>query len=132
MSTDIAEYIRFLEISRDANATITSYDSARELVNDVSFHTGYFNSLRAMAENRPFLTEKGYLGMGPSHTEPGDLVVIFYGDRIAYVIRPAPEHRENTYTLVGEAYCDGIMDGEIADKAEKRDFFSRLIYSFFF
>lgn len=61
--------------------------------------------------------------MGPRHAQPGDHVIVFHGDDIAYVIRPAPEEGENMYTLVGEAYCDRIMSGEIAETAEKKDFF---------
>ncbi|KAK1775420.1 heterokaryon incompatibility protein [Copromyces sp. CBS 386.78] len=122
VSTDIEVYRRFLEFARDLGATLIS-DTALKIIDDGVMHSGYLNSLGSMSGKRPYLTEKGYLGMGPKHAEPGDLVVIFYGDIVAYVIRPAPEHGENMYTLVGEAYCDGIMDGEIADTAEKRDFF---------
>ncbi|KAH7628980.1 hypothetical protein B0T09DRAFT_374624 [Sordaria sp. MPI-SDFR-AT-0083] len=124
VSTDIEEYMRFLVFVRDHLAALTfDPESADKMSADAITRLGYLISLQNPSEKLPYLTEKGYLGMSPKHAEPGDLVVVFYGDRVAYVIRPAPEHGENMYTLVGEAYCDGIMDGEIADTAEKRNFF---------
>lgn len=74
-----------------------------------------------MAQKRLYLTRKGYMGMGPSDMEPGDVVVVFPGARIPFVLRPTAE--EDTFTYVGGAYCDGIMDGEITRREERRDFF---------
>ena len=122
VSTDFERYERCMQRMRDGLEEVDMDSRVRRLM-DITITSDYIRSVFAMKGKRPYLTEKGYLGMGPGHAEPGDLVVVFYGDRVAYVIRPAPEHGENTYTLVGEAYCDGIMDGEIADTAEKRDFF---------
>lgn len=119
-STDIEEYRRFEQHARDLVQDFSRH-SPLEWIRSVTLD--YTIRLQNMVGRRPYLTKKGYLGMCPSNSEPGDLVVVFYGDRVAYVIRPAPEHGEGRYTLVGEAYCDGIMDGEIADTAEKRDFF---------
>ena len=75
-----------------------------------------------MRDKRPFVTkEKGYLGMAPEYARPGDLVVVFCGERVPFVVRPAPPAEEQSgdrYTLVGEAYCDGIMDGELEGRLE--------------
>ncbi|KAK3398601.1 heterokaryon incompatibility protein [Sordaria brevicollis] len=121
ISTDVEEYRRFEQHARDMAQEI----SCRSLTEKTrTFWSDIILRLRLMTGRRPFPTKQGYLGMCPYHSEPGDLVVVFYGDRVAYVIRPAPpEDGQDRYTLVGEAYCDGIMDGEIADTAEKRDFF---------
>ncbi|KAK3947063.1 Heterokaryon incompatibility protein 6, OR allele [Pseudoneurospora amorphoporcata] len=122
VSRDIEKFRQFEQLLRDIDPETDQVSHMRMAI-DVLFRSGYMSRLTRMIGKRPYLTEKGYLGMGPKDAQPRDLVVVFYGDRVAYVIRPAPEHGENTYTLVGEAYCDGIMDGEIADTAEKRDFF---------
>ncbi|KAM0346309.1 hypothetical protein ACHAPU_005740 [Fusarium lateritium] len=79
----------------------------------------YRESMRKMQGKRPFLTRMGYLGMGPVEGQPDDLVVVFCGGRIPFVLRPTDE--DGKFQLVGEAYCDGIMDGEIA--AGKKDSF---------
>ncbi|KAK3402242.1 heterokaryon incompatibility protein-domain-containing protein [Sordaria brevicollis] len=156
---------------------------------------------------RPYLTKKGYLGLAPTHTQPGDHLVIFSGGLVPYVIRPVttdtdryrfkpgagsqanksdeqsrvdstttgarqdvkdchepnfklpetplytkteihtmyerynlhqasrpppepvalptrPDENDSIYTFVGEAFCDGIMDGEFMERAgEIQDFF---------
>ncbi|KAK3388498.1 heterokaryon incompatibility protein-domain-containing protein [Sordaria brevicollis] len=74
-----------------------------------------------MVKRRLYLTEKGYMGMGPIATEPGDVVVVFPGARVPFVLRPIAE--KDTFTYEGDVYCDGIMDGEITRREEKRDFF---------
>jgi len=57
---------------------------------------------------RMFLTEKGYLGVGPTAVKAGDEVVIVPGAAVPFVLRK----HGNIRLLVGEAYVHGIMDGE--------------------
>lgn len=83
-------------------------------------------TLDQMSNKRPYLTEKGYLGMAQFQAQPGDVVVVFMGAEIAYVLRPVggkDTSMDNTYAFVGEAYCDGVMDGEIMLTEDKREFF---------
>lgn len=81
----------------------------------------YYTAMREMAGKRLYLTKEGYMGMGPSAMQPGDVVVVFPGARVPFVLRPTSE--DNTFTYLGDAYCDGIMDGEITLREERRDFF---------
>ncbi|RBR14522.1 uncharacterized protein FIESC28_07651 [Fusarium coffeatum] len=76
--------------------------------------------MRKMEGKRPFLTQMGYIGMGPIQGKPGDLVVAFCGGHIPFVLRPEPDGQD-MFSFVGEAYCDGIMDGEVTTK-EKQTF----------
>lgn len=57
---------------------------------------------------RPFVTEKGYLGLGPMAVNEGDKVGIFAGLQVPFLLRPYG----SMYQLVGEAYVDGVTDGE--------------------
>ncbi|SPJ84141.1 related to HET-6OR heterokaryon incompatibility protein (het-6OR allele) [Fusarium torulosum] len=88
----------------------------------------YRDSMGVMKDKRPFLTQMGYLGMGPLEARPGDVVVIFCGGRIPFILHPLnlPEGsqggEDSMFSFVGEAYCDGVMYGEIAGR-EKRTFF---------
>ncbi|KAK3348728.1 heterokaryon incompatibility protein-domain-containing protein [Lasiosphaeria hispida] len=89
----------------------------------------YHDSMVVMKDKRPFLTQLGYLGMGPLEAQPGDAVVIFCGGQIPFVVRPLgppPDgfqaRQQSIYSFVGEAYCDGVMDGELIVK-EKQTFF---------
>lgn len=59
----------------------------------------------------PFVTEKGHLGLSAEHVQRGDVVAIIRGSQVAFVLR---EWAGGAYQLVGEAYVEGIMDGEAA------------------
>ncbi|KAK3998087.1 heterokaryon incompatibility protein 6, OR allele [Cladorrhinum sp. PSN332] len=98
----------------------------------------YWQSMEYTEGKRPFLTENGYVGMGPGECKEGDVVVVFCGGRIPFVLRPVVcgdgvegslsfgegvSHDEQRFRFVGEAFCDGIMDGEIVTRTEGRNFF---------
>jgi hypothetical protein len=76
----------------------------------------YRNAMRNMENKRPFMTRLGYVGLGPLFAKPGDRVVVFKGAAIPFLVRPV-EERGNCF--LGEAYCDGIMDGEIVGQREE-------------
>jgi hypothetical protein len=71
--------------------------------------------LKNLHSRRPFLSDTGYVGLGPMGALPGDRVVIFLGGRAAYVIRQVATESKNaeTWVLVGECYAHGIMYGEL-------------------
>ncbi|ROT40457.1 HET-domain-containing protein [Sodiomyces alkalinus F11] len=81
----------------------------------------YRSNMGAMTGKKTFLTQKGYVGMGPSDAAMGDAVVVLCGGRIPHVLRPLKDG--DRYTYVGEAYCDGVMDGEILSLKEKEYFY---------
>lgn len=93
----------------------------------------YWQSMEYMNGKRPFLTENGFVGMGPADSREGDAVVVFCGGRIPFLLRPAASGSEITqnavhvdeqrFQFVGEAFCDGIMDGEIVTGTKGRNFF---------
>lgn len=91
----------------------------------------YRESMKYMIGKRLFLTQTGYLGIGPAHAVAGDVVVVFCGGRIPFVLRPLEEEgaateegKRGPFEFVGEAYCDGIIDGEIlACGQEMEEFF---------
>jgi hypothetical protein len=60
-------------------------------------------------DQRSFLTERGYLCMGPGPAKEQDLVVVLLGVSVPLVIRAREDGR---YQLVGPAYVNGIMEGE--------------------
>ncbi|KAK4205885.1 hypothetical protein QBC37DRAFT_301906, partial [Rhypophila decipiens] len=69
--------------------------------------------LNFMTGKRPFRTNlNGYVGMGPHLAQHGDVVVLLFGARMPYVLRPASDRGVGYYQFLGEAYCHGIMDGE--------------------
>ncbi|CAJ0538608.1 Ff.00g066370.m01.CDS01 [Fusarium sp. VM40] len=67
-----------------------------------------------------FVTDKGYMGVGPRCMEPKDKVCILFGGSTPYIIRPT-SHSEDSYLYLGPAYVHGIMDGEVIDAWEGQD-----------
>jgi hypothetical protein len=82
----------------------------------------YRDRMSCMKDKRPFLTREGYVGMGPRCMEAGDLVVVLGGAALPYVARRV-DGKAKKYLLLGECYCDGIMDGEIVGKRPVETFF---------
>lgn len=60
---------------------------------------------------RFFVTQRGFMGIGPPCLREGDAVCILTGGIVPFLFRP----RGETYKLVGEAYIYGIMNGEACE-----------------
>jgi hypothetical protein len=82
----------------------------------------FYHNITAIRKTRFFVTDEGAMGMGPLTTRPDDLVFVFRGGSLAFVLRPLGRRPEANslknpaaicYSLVGYCYIHGIMDGEI-------------------
>ncbi|KAM0417136.1 hypothetical protein ACHAPT_012843 [Fusarium lateritium] len=70
-----------------------------------------------------FITESGYLGLGPAETQVGDEVWCLFGSWMPFVLRPTDEIREivsgegekSLHSVLGICYVHGAMDGKVAD-----------------
>jgi hypothetical protein len=78
----------------------------------------YALTMNAAYKRRPFLTSRGYVGLGPEHLLEGDVICILYGGTVPFILRPRGEEMGGYY-VAGEAYVDGIMDGEYMDTNPK-------------
>ncbi|KAI1299868.1 heterokaryon incompatibility protein-domain-containing protein [Xylaria venustula] len=65
------------------------------------------------------VTQGGRFGQIPADSQPGDRICVLVGGEVPFVIRPTGR---GTYTLVGECYLDGVMDGEtlVSDRVESQ------------
>jgi hypothetical protein len=105
-------------------------------VQRVSLHAA---AISALVNRQAFSTEKGRLGIGPPETKPGDLICVFRGCEVPFIVRTS-HNTVNTVkttgkwlwkkqvlhcTLIGESYVHGIMDGEGLDSGIKTDFHIR-------
>jgi hypothetical protein len=63
-----------------------------------------------MISRRLFVTETGYVGAAPVSARVGDIVCIFEGGAVPYVIRA---DKVEGWRFIGECYVQGIMDGEV-------------------
>ena len=77
-----------------------------------------------------FVTGKGYVGVVPPGSGVGDEICIFRGSQTPSVIRERKTEGhvdggvdEKSYTLVGECYVHGMMDGEMWSLGKKYEFF---------
>ncbi|PMD41896.1 hypothetical protein L207DRAFT_565647 [Hyaloscypha variabilis F] len=61
-----------------------------------------------------FITETGYMGLGPPMMQAGDKICIIYGCHIPMVLREVGD----SHLLVGECYVYGMMMGEMIAELE--------------
>jgi hypothetical protein len=68
----------------------------------VWFPTGVSPHLKAYTAN-------GYMGWAPAGAQKGDIVCIFLGGDVPFIIRPLSDGH---YHLLGDCYIHGIMEGQ--------------------
>jgi hypothetical protein len=73
----------------------------------------------ATTDRKFFITKKGYIGLGPKEIERDDEVAVLVGGHTPFVLRRASEKvidselgTKQCYTLVGDSYIHGLMDGK--------------------
>jgi hypothetical protein len=59
-----------------------------------------------------FVTGRGYIGLGHEGCAAGDVVCVFLGGEVPYIVRATGEEG---HRFLGECYVHGIMDGEAMD-----------------
>lgn len=72
----------------------------------------------ALVGRRLMTTLTGYIGLVPEAAQPGDVVAILHGCNFPVILRS----RGETYAMIGEAYVDGIMEGEAMDAQERGEY----------
>ena len=78
---------------------------------DVTFHSASDTLTLGPTRGRVFFTSStGYIGLAPHGTKEGDLIFVVMGADIPFVLRPCDD--DDGYQLIGEAYVQGVMDGE--------------------
>jgi len=73
---------------------------------------------RATRERKFFTTDYKRYGIGPQSIREGDLIFIFGGGRIPYILRPSESIGETTFTFVGECYYHGLCEGQAFSESE--------------
>jgi hypothetical protein len=49
--------------------------------------------------------------MGPERSQNGDKIAVLLGGRMCYILRPMLG-MDSQYEFVGDAFCEGLMQGE--------------------
>ncbi|OHF01725.1 heterokaryon incompatibility protein [Colletotrichum orchidophilum] len=117
---DCMNVLRIISLTLEAFPPEERHQLLDDLYKQIPGQCNYSENMDMMTGKRPYMTRQGYLGMCPGEACPGDVVVILFGSRIPYVLRPSGDG--TMYCFVGEAYCDGVMDGELLTKRAKTAF----------
>jgi len=102
------------------SAQSRSIPARHELSGSVNELTEFINSLGVANSfcRRIIITRKGYIGLGHAQSRPGDQIALLAGCSVPIILRERERGQpEAGYTLVGEAYVHGIMDGEAWDES---------------
>lgn len=69
----------------------------------------YFDQIYIASFRRKFfLTKSGHMGFG--NPQVGDEVWVLFGGRVSFVLRPNEDG--STFSMIGDCYLHGFMDGE--------------------
>lgn len=58
------------------------------------------------------MTEGNHIGMGVKMSQPGNIVCMFFGHSLPYLLREAGDQ----YMVLGICYLHGYMDGEAIEE----------------
>ena len=86
-------------------------DDAREFV-DPQLDDYLSQVVKLDSDYRIFFTTNGSIGLGRKGCEPGDIVAILQHVSAPCLLRAIESDGQQQYRIVGDAYLDGIMDGE--------------------
>jgi hypothetical protein len=60
-----------------------------------------------------FMTAQGYIGLGHEGFRTGDIVCVFSGGEVPFLLRETANEPKRMFQLLSECYVHGIMDGEL-------------------
>jgi Heterokaryon incompatibility protein (HET) len=109
-------------------ATSSDRQQFDSFIENLSFNETYY-SLRQMVVNQAFfITQGGYIGLGPPTVLAGDAVWVLFGANVPFVLSPRGDTtwqdpkeaklNSGSYHFVGDAFVCGIMDGEVVEDCE--------------
>ncbi|KIV99177.1 hypothetical protein, variant [Verruconis gallopava] len=99
------DYVRSVQEGSASDQRLRT--NARDFENDYTW-TAKFRCM--------FATEKGFYGIGPQLVQKDDVVMVPTGFMIPFVLRPTSSGK--SYRLVGAAYVQGVMRGEVLDEKD--------------
>jgi hypothetical protein len=76
---------------------------------------------RSCCQRRLFITDSGYMGLGNYHIIERDVIAILFGLSVECVLRPLFDDPADGYAFIGEAYCHGVMNGELVKAFPKTE-----------
>lgn len=116
--TSFREFSEMQDIRLEINVTSHSNDIAQKypltIAETIRLQReepqGLKLAARAIAGRVFGVTDQGYAGLLPSNTHQGDKICVLPGFPVPFVLR---EGSNECWTLIGDAYINGIMQGEM-------------------
>ncbi|KAI1128945.1 HET-domain-containing protein [Nemania abortiva] len=93
---------------RAANTPLSVATITREILGNPACME-LFPLINITKHRRFFVTEKGYMGLGPRETAVGDSAIILQGHQAPILARGVQQKR---WKVVGDSYVHGMMEGE--------------------
>jgi len=123
---DMALFVDFYNFDSPEMAQIqrtSEFRTFSQLGNHRAAHEFQKRLISINRDRRLFLSADGKrFGTVPVAVEAGDEIVLFSGARQPFIVRPEDEPGVRCYRLLGPAYVDGAMRGEVWDSAWTREF----------
>lgn len=106
-----ADMQRSLEVYdyRELSAALKTLLKQWKTWTEVSLPAWIIPAQRYLLHRRLFYTAAGYVGLCTQYAQEGDILVKLYGCVVPMIFR---KNGAGGYQVVGEAYCDGLMNGE--------------------
>lgn len=113
------KYIKEKRIKLGLQKLLANRDFKRRIRSSIAIHAGLGGEIIGKSLRRlPFITRNGHLALGSEYVKRGDFVALIKGAQVPFVLRRQSGEK---YQLIGEAYVDGIMDGEVAEDSKFSD-----------
>ncbi|KAI3316589.1 hypothetical protein HD806DRAFT_423915 [Xylariaceae sp. AK1471] len=88
----------------------------------------FYRELASKCMGRAFVhTSRGYYGLGPHITRPGDQCCVLQGSGVPFLLRPLSTNGSQEFRLVGEAFIHGVMKGEVLEKVKASELQEQII-----
>ncbi|KAL8720064.1 MAG: hypothetical protein Q9181_007970 [Wetmoreana brouardii] len=121
--------ISFQDVEEKLSGNFEGPGHVKVLANQIAERHNFTtaNALLSMAVDQKYVYDagwkffhspKGYYGLVRSRVQPTDSLCVLIGSDVPFVLRPRDE---KSYELVGEAYIQGLMQGEAMEMLEARD-----------
>ncbi|KAI9681885.1 MAG: hypothetical protein M1822_006962 [Bathelium mastoideum] len=120
MEARVGERIGPLDFAQMLVAVATGEESESFQPNETSLFLGWPFAVAAIEEvSWCFITSRGYIGRGPIHIAKGNVISLFMGARVPFILER--DQQVGPCRLLGECYIEGIMKGEaMRDKSLPR------------
>lgn len=121
-----SKYIKFRHRFGKMNIR-PSHDSVEKIGLDPNVSLGpdmnvLITNMLKNLRRRLYRTRTGFVGLGPAEMETGNSLVIFHGGTTPHILKKrGTQHEDDEYQYLGEAYCNGLMDGETFTDSTKSE-----------